>query len=152
MVYDFLIKDLKIHLSQKSIGTDKGLAKIGDGIVNLIYSLAKSIYLTKNSNLKLPVRTGTKVSKSILSDALKQSDMKEYSKVRSDAHDLADTVEAIIAFVWLNGSITIDQMTNLLVESLNGDLNNRKEEIINAKVAFSKLLNSLKQYLPRSQE
>ena len=33
MDYEFLIRDLNINKSQKAIGTDKGLAKIGDGIV-----------------------------------------------------------------------------------------------------------------------
>ena len=150
MVYDFLVKDLKLHLSQKSIGTDKGLAKIGDSIVNLTYSVAKSIYMTKMSSNKVVIRTGTKVSKTILSDALRQSDMKSFSKSRADAHDLADTVEAIIAFVWLNNNITIQQMIELLEKSFQGNLNNRKEEIENAKVAFSELLNNIKQYLPRS--
>ena len=65
MAYKFLISDITQINSQKSIGTDKGLAKIGDGIVNLAYSVAKSIYLTKkNSNRVL--RTGLKVSKKIL--------------------------------------------------------------------------------------
>jgi len=150
MVYDFLVKDLKLHLSQKSIGTDKGLAKIGDGIVNLVYSVAKSVYLTKATNTKAVVRTGTKVSRTILSDALRHSDMKDFSKSRADAHDLADTVEAIIAFVWLNNDVTIHQMIDLLVASLHGNLNNRKEEIANAKAAFTELLNNIKQYLPRS--
>ena len=62
MSYKFLIKDLN---SQKKIGTDKGLAKIGDGIVNLTYSIAKSIYLTENSSTIL--RTGIKVNKTIVS-------------------------------------------------------------------------------------
>jgi hypothetical protein len=150
MVYDFLVKDLKLHLSQKSIGTDKGLAKIGDGIVNLVYSVAKSIYLTKATNTKAVIRTGTKVSRTILSDALRHSDMKDFSKSRADAHDLADTVESIIAFVWLNNDITIHLMIDLLVASLHGNLNNRKEEIANAKEAFTELLNNIKQYLPRS--
>ena len=150
MVYDFLLKDLKLHLSQKSIGTDKGLAKIGDSIVNLTYSVAKSIYMTKMSTNKVVIRTGTKVSKTILSDALRQSDMKNFSKSRADAHDLADTVEATIAFVWLNNNITIQQMIELLEKSFQGNLNIRKEEIENAKVAFSELLNNIKQYLPRS--
>ena len=49
MDYEFLIEDLNRKKSQKNIGTDKGLAKIGDGIVNLAYSVAKSIFLTKNN-------------------------------------------------------------------------------------------------------
>ena len=49
MAYNFLLKDLNLNLTQRSIGTDKGLAKIGDGIVNLTYSVAKSMYLTRNN-------------------------------------------------------------------------------------------------------
>ena len=77
--------------------------------------------------------------------------MKDFSKSRADAHDLADTVEAIIAFVWLNNDITIHQMIDLLAASLHGNLNIRKEEIATAKAAFTELLNNIKQYLPGSQ-
>ena len=51
MPYKFLIHDLEEIKTPKSIGTDKGLAKIGDGVVNLTYSVAKSIYLTNNNEL-----------------------------------------------------------------------------------------------------
>ncbi|MBY8988694.1 MAG: hypothetical protein KGD61_09590, partial [Candidatus Lokiarchaeota archaeon] len=94
MSYNFLLKDLNNNLTQKSIGTDKGLAKIGDGIVNLTYSVAKSIFLTRNSKNNKSVRTGVKVSKTILANALKEADMKKFAKSRADAHDLANTVEA----------------------------------------------------------
>jgi len=73
MAYDFLLNDINSKLTQKAIGTDKGLAKIGDGIVNLVYSVAKSEYLTWNGNNRKVVRTGKKVSKKILSDALKNA-------------------------------------------------------------------------------
>ena len=63
MSYDFLLKDLNNNLTQKSIGTDKGLAKIGDGIVNLTYSIAKSIVLTRNCKNNKSIRTGLKVRK-----------------------------------------------------------------------------------------
>ena len=66
MDYEFLIRDLDLNKSQKAIGTDKGLAKLGDGIVNLTYSMAKSIYLTKSSPNNKVLRTGVKVSKKIL--------------------------------------------------------------------------------------
>ena len=101
MSYNFLVKDLNNNLTQKSIGTDKGLAKIGDGIVNLTYSVAKSIVLTRNSKNNKIIRTGVKVSKTILANSLKEADMKKFSKSRADAHDLADTVEALIAYIWI---------------------------------------------------
>jgi len=58
MDYEYLISDLNLNKTQRAIGTDKGLAKIGDGIVNLAYSVAKSIYLTKNNPNNKNVRTG----------------------------------------------------------------------------------------------
>ena len=110
MSYKFLISDLN---SQKRIGTDKGLAKIGDGIVNLTYSIAKSIYLTENRvNI---LRTGLKVSKTILSNALKNADMKKFAKNRADAHDLANTVEAIVAYVFLNNKMTLNEIIDFLI-------------------------------------
>jgi len=150
MSYDFLLKDLNNNLTQKSIGTDKGLAKIGDGIVNLTYSIAKSIVLTRNSKNNNSIRTGLKVSKTILASALKEADMKKFSKSRADAHDLADTVEALIAYVWFIKKMTIEDITNFLVDSLNGNLTIRSEEIKSATIAFRKLLIEIKKYLPES--
>ncbi len=150
MSYNFLVKDLNNNLTQKSIGTDKGLAKIGDGIVNLTYSVAKSIVLTRNSKNNKTIRTGVKVSKTILANSLKEADMKKFSKSRADAHDLADTVEALIAYIWFIKKMTIEDIINFLVGSLNGNLTVRSEEIQNATVAFRKLLIEIKKYLPES--
>ena len=143
MSYKFLISDLN---SQKRIGTDKGLAKIGDGIVNLAYSIAKSIYLTENSSNIL--RTGIKVNKTILSNALKNADMKNFAKNRADAHDLANTVEAIVAYVLLNDKMTLNEIIDFLKDNLSGDIQSRTLEIKNASVAFTNLLNYTKKFLP----
>jgi len=150
MPYDFLLKDINSILTCKSIGTDKGLAKIGDGVVNLTYSIAKSIFLTKINKNQKNIRTGVKVSKKILAEALKRADMKKFSKSRADAHDLADTVEALIAYVWFCDKMTIEDIINFLVDSLSGDLNIRSEEIQNARIAFTKLLIHIKKFLPES--
>ena len=148
MDYEFLIKDLKLNKSQKAVGTDKGLAKIGDGIVNLTYSIAKSIYLTKNSPNNNILRTGLKVSKTILANALKNANLKVFAITRADAHDLADTAEALVAFVWLDKKISLDEIIELLSQNLTGDLNIRNEEIKSATDAFTKLLNHIKEFLP----
>ena len=150
MPYDFLLKDINSTLTCKSIGTDKGLAKIGDGIVNLTYSIAKSIFLTNVNKNNKSIRTGLKVSKKILAEALKKADMKKFSKSRADAHDLADTVEALIAYIWFSDIMTIKDMVNFLADSLSGDLYNRSEEIQNATIAFTKLLLHIKKFLPES--
>jgi len=150
MPYEFLLEDINSILTCKSIGTDKGLAKIGDGIVNLTYSIAKSIFLTKVNKNNKSIRTGLKVSKKILAEALKKADMKKFSKSRADAHDLADTVEALIAYIWFRDKMTIKDMVNFLADSLSGNLYNRSEEIQNATIAFTKLLLHIKKFLPES--
>ncbi|TFG20877.1 MAG: hypothetical protein EU529_14230 [Promethearchaeota archaeon] len=150
MVYEFLISDLNKIKTQKSIGTDKGLAKIGDGIVNLAYSVAKSIYLTRNNSNKEVVRTGLKVSKKILSNALKNANMKSFAKNRADAHDLANTVEAIVAYVWLINKMSLKEIIDFLTENFSGNLQGRIDEINNAINAFTNLLNYTKKFLPEN--
>jgi hypothetical protein len=147
-MYEFLLKDLKKDFTQKRIGTDKGLAKIGDGVINLSYSLAKSIFLTQNSKSHNTIRTGVKVSKNILAEALKAANMKGFAKSRADAHDMADTVESLVAFVYLDNSMSMNDITNQLLKHLSGNLLNRQEEIESARKAFTSLLNNMKQYLP----
>ena len=148
MNYEFLLDDLNLLKSQKAIGTDKGLAKLGDGIVNLSYSVAKSIYLTKNNSNNTISRTGLKVSKRILANAIKNAEMRKFAKNRADSHDLADTVEALVAYVWLSNNITLNEIIDLLHRNLAGNLYNRQEEISNATIAFTELLNNIKKFLP----
>ncbi|UCD00906.1 MAG: hypothetical protein JSV23_08460 [Promethearchaeota archaeon] len=148
MDYEFLIKDLNLNKSQKIIGTDKGLAKIGDGIVNVAYSIAKSIYLTNNNPNNNIIRTGKKVGKNILEAALKNANMKNFAKSRANAHDLADTVESLVAYVWLNNKMTLKEIIDVLADNLTGNLYIRNEETKNATVAFTNLLNFMKKFLP----
>ncbi|MFX1575178.1 MAG: ribonuclease III family protein [Promethearchaeota archaeon] len=150
MHYEFLIEDINLNKSQKIIGTDKGLAKIGDGIVNLTYSIAKSLFLTKNNSNEKIVRTGVKVNKKILANALKNANMKNFAKSRADAHDLADTTEALVAYVWLSNFMTLYELIDFLSSNLSKDLTIRNEEIESATEAFTNLLNHIKQFLPES--
>lgn len=147
MPFEFLVNDLPN--SQKNIGTDRGLAKIGDNVVNLAYSLAKSIHLTKNNLKNKTVRTGLKVNKTILANALKNADMKKgFAKSRADAHDLADTVEALIAYAWLSNKMNLNEIVSFLTEHLAGDLTTRNQEIKEATDAFTSLLTYIKKFLP----
>ena len=150
MDYEFLIKDLKQNISQKNIGTDKGLAKIGDGIVNLAYSVAKSAFLTKNNKNNNAIRTGKKVGRNILGIALKNANMRNYAKNRANLHDLADTVESLVAYVWFINKMSLKEIIDYLTENLSGDLIDRAEEIKNATTAFTNLLNYIKKFLPEN--
>jgi hypothetical protein len=147
MDYEFLTRDLNLNKSQKAIGTDKGLAKIGDGIVNLAYSTAKSVFLTKSDLNNKITRTGVKVSKKILSVALKNAELKNYAKNRADAHDLADTAEALVAYAWLTNLMALNDIIDFLSDNLSGDLVNRSEETEVATVAFTNLLIKIKSLL-----
>ncbi len=147
MPYNFLIGDLLKNQSPRSIGTDKGLAKIGDGVVNLTYSIAKSLYLTKTNKDK-QIRTGTQVNQTILSNALKNANLKSFAKTRANAHDLADTVEALVAYIWLGNKMTLTEIIDFLLENLSGNLYERRQEIDGATNAFTNLLKHITQFLP----
>ncbi|QEE14256.1 ribonuclease III family protein [Promethearchaeum syntrophicum] len=125
--------------SIKEIGIDKDLAKFGDTVTNFIYSLAKSVVLGKLDQRK--------VSRLILSAALKQSDMKKFAKTRSDAHGLADTTEALIGYTYCIGW-SLESMAEVLIETLkNYDLNDFKIEKLGAIKAFTHLLLKIKSHL-----
>jgi len=125
--------------SIKEIGIDKDLAKFGDTVTNFIYSLAKSVVLGKPDQRK--------VSRIILSAALKQSDMKIYAKKRSDAHGLADTVEALIGYMYCIGW-SLESMAEILIDTLkNYDLNDFNIEKSASIEAFTHLLLKIKEYL-----
>jgi len=134
-----LQKIIQSKKSIKEIGIDKDLAKFGDTVTNFIYSLAKSVVLGKLDQRK--------VSRTILSTALKQSEMKIYARTRSDAHGLADTAEALIGYMYCIGW-SLESMAEILIEILkNYDLNDFKIEKLGAIEAFTHLLLKIKEHL-----
>jgi len=146
--FSFLISNL--HEKPKAIGTDKGLAKIGDGIVNFTYSVAKSIFLTQYKNsFHNPIREGEKVNKYVLSNALKNAKMRIYAKTRPDSHDLANTYESLIAYVWLNGKISIIEIIEYLAEQFMDDISDYKLERANSIEAFTNLMIHIKKFIPQ---
>ncbi len=129
--------------SLSAASKDKGLAQVGDALVNFIYSVARSQVLGK--------RTGKKVNRTILSEALKAADLRYLPRPRADKHDLADTVEAIVAYAWAKKVITIEEMVQILVKNLDltkGETRNLVEENFHATEAFKCLLVDIKARLP----
>ncbi len=148
--FSFLITDL--HEKPEKIGTDKGLAKIGDTIVNFTFSVAKSIYLTQYKNtLQNPIREGEKVNKYVLSNALKNANMRKYAKTRPDSHDLANTYESLIAYVWLNGKISLKEVIVFLGKQFKDDISDYKLERANSIEAFTNLMNYIKKFIPKKE-
>ena len=123
--------------SLKEIGTHKGLSKIGDAITNLIYSITKSIVMER-----LEARN---VSRTILSNALKNADLRGCAKLRADSHDMADTAEAFIGYMYCHENWTIEQMADILQDQLIGtNFTDEHEEIARASAAFTALLEKIK--------
>lgn len=129
------------HKNVESIMHDKGLAKVGDGLVNFCYSLAKS--------LALGYPTGEKVRDSVLARAIRATSVYRHMNRRTDAGKAGDAYEAIMAYLWMTEKITISDMVASLSESLEIDnTTSRKKEGEIAAVSFQKFLESNIEHLP----
>ncbi|MFX1440321.1 MAG: ribonuclease III family protein [Promethearchaeota archaeon] len=136
---------LKEHPDTKAIMRNKGLAKLGDNLVNLCYSLAKSEVLLEP--------TGEKVRDSVLARAIRDTPIYTHIGRRTDAGAAADAYEAIMAYLWLTGNMTIESMVSSLVGELNIDSDtNRKQEGEIAYRAFRKLLLGVMTRLPNGSK
>lgn len=121
------------HDSRESIMNDKGLAKVGDNLVNFVYSLAKSVVLGQ--------MTGEKVRDSVLARAIRATNVYNHISRRTDAGRAADAYEAIMAFLWMTGKITIQQAVESLTKTLHIDSKtSRKKEGEVAALSFQYLL------------
>lgn len=100
----------------KTAARSKGLAKLGDEIVNMCYSLAFSLFKG--------APTGDKVSGIILSEALKQNSMRDLARTRAEQHDIADAAEALIAYAFLLGKISCDEMIEAILTGLQTGIRN----------------------------
>ncbi|NJE60815.1 ribonuclease III family protein [Thermococcus sp. 21S7] len=104
--------------------TDKGLSKFGDSLVNFVFSLALSEYLGRP--------TGERVPNASLSIALELAGLRHVIPPRTDKHGKGDIAEAIFAYAWLEGEITVEEAVGILVENFTEDVahfSRRKEAI-----------------------
>lgn len=112
---------------------DKDLAKLGDTLVNLIYSLGRSIAQNKPDGAKAPNK--------VLSESLTSAGLREIASSRVDKHRLGDVTEAIVAYAWLQGEIEIIEAAEILAEALkNTDFDSRKKVLNAAETGFTRLL------------
>ncbi|MGQ4915067.1 MAG: ribonuclease III family protein [Candidatus Asgardarchaeia archaeon] len=117
----------------QSIALNKNLAKLGDNLVNLLYSLA----LTLVSNCA----QGRKVSDKILAKALQDAGLRQYLPKRLTTHDRGDAVEAILAYLWLNNRLDINEAAMFLSKYLSKEsLKSKEIELFEASNAFKELL------------
>ncbi len=117
----------------------KELAKLGDPLTNLLFSLALSIQLRQFE--------GEKVSGKILAAALRFADLRHLAPSRLDAHGLGDCVEAMIAFGWLRGYFSIPEAATTLQEQFLktgvGTKQSKAERIDSIAMGFSVLLQQI---------
>jgi hypothetical protein len=99
------------HSTLREVLIDGKLAEFGDSYVNFIYSLALS--------MKEGVPQGTRVQGMILSQALRKANLRGFLPNRSDRHIQADAAEALIAFSWIRGTVTLEESFNILLDDLN---------------------------------
>ncbi|MFX0050544.1 MAG: ribonuclease III family protein [Candidatus Hermodarchaeota archaeon] len=124
---------------------DKGNAKLGDSLVNFIYSIAKTIVLGKP--------TGMKVSDSILSEAYKTSLWYKNNLLRVSGKKsrIADSVEALILFFWIEKDSNLEILIEPLISQLDPtQLQHPREEHISAVNSFRNLLDYLFQIYSNS--
>ncbi|MFX1474539.1 MAG: ribonuclease III family protein [Promethearchaeota archaeon] len=116
----------------------KDLAKLGDSLTNLLYSLAESLVTNRFS--------GGKVSGKTLAAALRLSNLRHLAPSRLDAHGLGDSVEALIAYNWIRGKLNILEAATLLAREIEQAAENMEIGQIQIKpvvAAFAALLRDM---------
>ncbi len=111
---------------------DHDLSKLGDALLNLVYSLSLSILDGSPTGKKLP--------NSILSRSLETSRHATLIPRRSDRHQRGDMVEAAFAYAWLRGVITIGTAAKTIAYDCQHESGPDSEKY---SKAFSKLLDEI---------
>lgn len=123
----------KNYSSLTEVLLDKDLAKIGDALVNFIFSLAVSNTMKQPQNVR--------VSSLTLSTALKKSGLRELLPHRIDRHDQANAVEALVMYAWITKIFSLSELLQIL-----------ESEAQNPIEAFSKVLLEIMQAINHSLE
>lgn len=114
----------KKHQTLAEVLMDHELASLGDAYVNFVYSMALSQKKGKPS--------GARVKGSVLAEAIKRTDLRQYMPTRVSRHVMADAAEALAVYAWLQNYITLEESVEILC---------RREENIEG---FIELLQTIK--------
>ncbi len=96
-------------LSQQELSrilSDKGLAQFGDSFLNFAYSISAT---RKNGRPK-----GSKVPDKILAEAAVKAGLRKLLPRRIDRGEVANSVEALLGYAWLEKQVTLDEVVGLL--------------------------------------
>nr|MDO8135307.1 ribonuclease III family protein [Candidatus Njordarchaeum guaymaensis] len=120
-------------VSCKSLSKDRGLARLGDSITNLVLSFAVSLVLGHPEGRRAPDK--------VLSQALTEAGLRHMAPKRAGIDELGDIAESLIASAWLNNTINIeDAASTIASEFKEEDIGDRKKENLSAIRGFKKLL------------
>ena len=100
--------------------TDSAMAQFGDALLNFAYSLA----LTETSGRPC----GIKVADKTLAEAAVRAGLRKHLSRRVGRGDVANSLEALLGFVWLQKHLTLEEIVTCL-----------KAESITASENFAKL-------------
>lgn len=108
---------------------DHDLASFGDSLVNFIFSIALS---------KISGRfCGVRVRNRVLAEALNRCGLRGFLGGRVDVHVKGNAVEALLAYAWVSGKVSLMDLVNVLASSIPSE----GFEDFNVQVeAFSTLL------------
>jgi hypothetical protein len=120
-------------VSGKSLTKDKGLARLGDSITNLVLSFAVSLVLGHPEGRRAPDK--------VLSQALTEAGLRHMAPKRAGSDELGDIAESLIASAWLNSTINIEDAAATVASEFNeADIGERGKENLSAIRGFKKLL------------
>jgi hypothetical protein len=92
--------------SLSRILTDRGLAQFGDALLNFAYSLT----LTESTGRPI----GTKVPDKTLAEAAIKAGLRQHLPRRVGRGEVANSLEALLGFVWLQKLMTLDEVVTCL--------------------------------------
>lgn len=128
-----MLEDLSRYSDPEEAVLNKNLAKLGDALVNLIYSLSRSMVRGRPDGAKAPNK--------VLSNSLREAGLRCLAPSRVDSHRLGDIAEAAIALAWLKGKIEIKEAAEILSDSLSEiDFQSRRGVRKGAEEGFKNLL------------
>lgn len=100
------------HHDLADLLTNSGLAQFGDALLNFAFSLA----LTEVTGLP----KGTKIPDKVLADAAVKAGLRKFLPRRVGRGDVANSVEALLGYAWLQKLLTLDEIVDCLkTESLD---------------------------------
>jgi len=118
---------------------DKGLATLGDSLANFIYSVALSKYTGKP--------TGGRVPNAAFAIALERAGLREIIPPRTDKHGKGDIAEALLAYAWLQGKISVEEAAGILSRNFTDDVLHRYRNKEALGKAFGELFKVIKERL-----